>query len=149
MRTVQSDGITAHKRLRGVNFNTRLLGFRKTCLYKLSKNPKDKGLEGKLGVRWKEGVFLGYSRDSNEFIIWSIPDKTVLRACSLQRKSESTRWSASALQEANQRPHRRICSIELLRLQLAEESLMQTLRNDWLQRMSRRGLEQHLFRIYA
>ena len=60
VRTIQSDGITAHKRLRGVNFNTGLLGFGEMCLYKLSKSPKDKGLEGKLGVRWKEGVFLGY-----------------------------------------------------------------------------------------
>jgi hypothetical protein len=29
---------------------------------------------GKLGSKWKEALFLGYSRDSNEYLVWSIEE---------------------------------------------------------------------------
>ena len=36
-RVCQSDGFTAHKKLKGVNFDTRLLGFGESCLCKVPK----------------------------------------------------------------------------------------------------------------
>ena len=74
IRTTQSDGITPRKRLKGTNFNMFMVEFGESCLYKLAKKSAGKSLEGKLGANWKDGIFLGYSRDSNEFILWSVPD---------------------------------------------------------------------------
>jgi len=108
-RLCQSDGITAYKRLRGVNFNTRLLGFGELCLYKVPKKAPEFSLDGKLGSNWHDGIFLGYSRDSNEFVLWSTSAKKIVRARSVQRKSESARWNADALQEVNQRPQDFLC----------------------------------------
>ena len=85
----QSDGITAYQRLRGRNYGTKLLAFAERCLFKLPRKSKDLSLEGKLGSKWKEGLFLGFSRDSNEYIVWSVEDKTVTRVRSLQRKPEA------------------------------------------------------------
>ena len=60
--------------------------------------------DGKLSVKWGEGVFLGYSKDSNEFVLWDIVAKTVTRARSIQRRPESARWSADEPMAINQRP---------------------------------------------
>ena len=60
--------------------------------------------DGKMSPRWKEGIFLGYSRDSNEFVLWSISEAGVARARSIQRRPESVRWDADTLMKINQRP---------------------------------------------
>ena len=49
VRTIQSDGITAYKRLRGRNFNIPLLAFGEMCLYKLNKRDVQKQPDGKAG----------------------------------------------------------------------------------------------------
>ena len=59
---------------------------------------------GKVGSRWREGIFLGCPCDSNRFVLCNISGKTIVRARSVQRKSESARWNADALEEINQRP---------------------------------------------
>ena len=61
-------------------------------------------MEGKLGSKWKEGIFLGYSRDSNEYILWCSESKGVVRARSIQRKPESQRYDPELLGQVNQRP---------------------------------------------
>ena len=57
-----------------------------------------------MDARWKEGVFIGFSRDSNEFILWDTIEKKVTRARSVQRISDSKRWNAEVLVAVNQRP---------------------------------------------
>ena len=57
-----------------------------------------------MDARWKEGVFISFSRDSNEFVLWDAIDRKVTRARSVQRVSESKRWNADALVAVNQRP---------------------------------------------
>ena len=51
------------------------------------------GMDGKMGARWSEGLFLGFSRDSNEFVLWCQSAKTVVRARSVQRKTGS--WTGA------------------------------------------------------
>ena len=104
VRTTQSDGITAYKRLKGKNFSIPMLGFGEMCLYKLSKYAVKKEPDGKMSARWKEEAFLGYSKDSNEFILWDITEKTITRARSVQRLSESNRWKADVVVAVNRRP---------------------------------------------
>jgi hypothetical protein len=87
IRMRQSDGITAYQRLRGMAFGLRMVGFGESCLYKIPKKKPEANLEGKLGSKWKDGVFLGYSRDSNEYVLWSVEDKTVTVSSANQRPS--------------------------------------------------------------
>ena len=100
----QSDGITAYQRLSGMSFGPKLLPFGECCVYKLPKKTQETSLEGKLGTKWHDGIFLEFSRDSNEYIRWATKEKTVVRARSLQRKPELARWSADGLAAVNQRP---------------------------------------------
>ena len=51
-----------------------MLGFRELCHYKIPKQKAERALEGKLGSKWRPGMFLGYSRDSNEYLVWDIID---------------------------------------------------------------------------
>ena len=81
-----------------------MLAFGEKCLYKVSLKQPKKTIDGKMSPRWKDGLFLGYSKDSNEFVIWSTHDKVVTRARSIQRRPESERWSPEKLMEVNQRP---------------------------------------------
>ena len=64
IRTNQSDGITPYKRVRGMNFHTRMLGFGESCLYKLSKKAHTKSMDGKMCARWRGGTFFGLFADS-------------------------------------------------------------------------------------
>ena len=70
----------------------------------LQRKSQDRSLEGKLGSKWREGVFLGYSKDSNEYLLWCVESKEVTRARSVQRKPESQRWDSEILGQVNQRP---------------------------------------------
>jgi len=104
IRSTQSDGITPYKRLRGLNFSTRMLGFGESCLYRVPKKSPEASLDGKLSPNWKSGIFLGYSRDSNEFVMWNVAAKAIIRTRSVQRKSESDRWDVDGLVGISQRP---------------------------------------------
>ena len=103
-RQRQSDGLTPHQRLRGRSFGTAMLCFGERCHYKLPKPKHERALEGKLGSKWKEALFLGYSRGSNEYLVWSIEDQALVRARSLQRKPSVGRWSSEELMKVNLRP---------------------------------------------
>ena len=103
-RTTQSDGITPYKRLRGRKFPTKLLAFGEKCLFKLNAKAPQKQSDGKMSPRWKEGIFLGFSRDSNEFVLRNISETSIVRARSIQRFPELARWGADGLVNINQRP---------------------------------------------
>ena len=104
VRTAQSDGTSPYKRLRGRNCPTRMLAFGERCLFKFNKVAHQKAADGKMNAKWGEGVFLGYSKDSNEFVLWNTTTRTITRARSIQRRPESARWSAEELMAVNQRP---------------------------------------------
>ena len=61
----------------------------------LNKN-QERSLEGELGSKWRDGVFLSFSRDSNGYFLWAVGKKNVVRARGLERKPESTRCSADS-----------------------------------------------------
>ena len=46
----------------------------------LSKKAPQKSLDGKMSARWSDGLFLGFSRDSNEFVLWNYTEKKIARA---------------------------------------------------------------------
>lgn len=104
IRTTQSDGITPYKRLRGKNFRIPMLGFGEFCLHKINRKQPTQKFDGKMSPRWREGIFLGFSRDSNEFVLWDMHSKKICRARSVQRVKESERWKPDLLVQVNQKP---------------------------------------------
>ncbi len=96
------DGITAWCRARGRPFGQKLLGFGEMVLYKLpSKGPQSKP-DGNMGTRMLEGVFLGYNRSSNTYIIGTVDGITLAR--SITRMPEPDRWSDKVLSELKATP---------------------------------------------
>ena len=86
-----SDGLTCWERVKGRMFNQLLLGFAETVLYKLpSKGPRANP-DGNMGTKWLEGLFLGFSRSSNSYMIGT--EDGVVAARSIYRRPAANRWS--------------------------------------------------------
>ena len=68
------------------------------------KPKRERYFWGKLGSKWKDALFLGYSRDSNELLVWRTGDQSLARARSLQRKPTAGRRSSTELMKVNSRP---------------------------------------------
>ena len=85
-----SDGITPWARVRGRAFAQQMVGFGESVLYKYpSKGPKH-APDGNIGALGADGIFLGYSRSSNTFVVAT--KDGIVTARSITRKSESDRW---------------------------------------------------------
>ena len=91
VRVRGSDGLTAWARVRGRAFNQRMLSFAESVLYKLPTKGPRAAPDGNMGTRWAIGTFLGYSRNSNCYLV-STADG-VIPARSLQRRPSQERWS--------------------------------------------------------
>ena len=69
IRVRGKDGKTAYERLRGKPFSRKSVGIGEMCLFRLPlKGEKAHDEDGKMGVRWVKGVFLGYGRITNEYV---------------------------------------------------------------------------------
>ncbi len=87
-----TDGLSAWMRARGRPFNQRLVGFAEKVLYKLpSKGPHSQP-DGNMGALWADGIFLGYDRNSNTYIIGNADGVKMSR--SLARRPIEERWCA-------------------------------------------------------
>ena len=96
------DGCTNWMRIKGRAFNQRILGFAELILYKLPGKGPLHDPDGNMGTRWREGVFLGYHRSANVYIIYS--DEGIITARSLMRRPIGNRWSAAKLAEIKATP---------------------------------------------
>ena len=96
------DGLTAWERVKGRAFNQLVLGFAECVLYKLpTKGPRSKP-DGNMGTRWLEGVFLGFNRSSNTYIIAT--EDGVESCRSLYRKPIENRWMAERILQLKSTP---------------------------------------------
>ena len=68
-RSVGSDGQTAWQRVKGRMFRQLLLCFGECVLYKLPSKGKDSKPDGNMGTKWLEGMFLGFGRSANSYIM--------------------------------------------------------------------------------
>jgi len=66
---VGEDGQTAWMRTRGRPFRPRLVGFGESVMFKLPIKGPRHDAAGNMGPRWGQGIFVGYSRDSNGYLI--------------------------------------------------------------------------------
>ena len=143
------DGKTAFQRVKGVAFGKRLLEFGEYVLFKLpSKGPRHDAT-GKLAERWSHGYFLGFSRNSNDYVCWT-PDGAV-KARAQQRLTSDRRWPAGGLEAVDRGanaayaprvPERFRPVEEQLPQQVAEKRGAQSIqirKTDWLQHGSTPG----------
>ena len=90
------DGLTSWARARGRPFHQRLIGFAETCLFKLPLKGPDHNEDGNMAPRWKEGIFIGYARDSNSYLIYS--EDGVRSSRAVMRRPMESRWSRESIQ---------------------------------------------------
>ena len=90
-----ADGLTAWARARGRSFTQQILGFGESVLYKLPAKGPGSQPDGNMGTRWKDGIFIGYNKSSNAYILST--ENGLVTSRSLSRLPEPARWSADAL----------------------------------------------------
>ena len=97
VREKLTDGRTPYQLARGSKFNRECVPFAERVFYKLNAGQLKRADEGKLGTRWAYGIFLGYSRDSYEYVVWDEKSKAIEMARSLKRVRPSDRLDADAV----------------------------------------------------
>ena len=86
------DGYTAHRRLRGREFNRPITEFGECVWY---YKPR-KGQRGKIEPRWADGVFPGIREESGEIVIGT--SEGVIKCRAFRRKgSEAERWNPTEI----------------------------------------------------
>ena len=90
-----SDGLTSWQRLRGRSFAQQLIGIGEMVIYRFPSKGPGHDPEGNMGAQGREGVFLGYSRTSNTYIVGNSEGITKTR--SITRRPLSERWRVDAL----------------------------------------------------
>ncbi len=96
------DGLTAWHRVRGRAFAQQLLGFAEAVLYRYPSKGPQHHPDGNMGALGNEGVFLGYNRASNTFLVGT--KEGVLATRSITRRPEADRWQPEALAQINTVP---------------------------------------------
>ena len=72
-------------------FSQSLFGFAETVLYKLPSKVPRADPDGNMGTKWLEGIFLGFGRSSNSYIIGT--QDGVVAARAIYRRPLENRWS--------------------------------------------------------
>ena len=98
-----ADGKTAYERVRGMSFGRRLLEFGEKILYKLPTKGPRHDAAGKLAARWEYGLFLGFSRISNDYVIWT--KEGAVKARGQQRLASDRRWPPGELESVSKGAH--------------------------------------------
>ena len=85
---VGKDGLTAYQRRRGRNCLVPTAMFAEKVWYKELRQTKER--QDKFDSEWREGIWLGHSRNSNEHLVGTTDG--VIRAYSVKRQSPDQRW---------------------------------------------------------
>ena len=95
---VGKDGKTAQHRVRGRESSRRAVGFGEKVLYMIPTKGPEHDERAKLDSFCKEGLVLGYCRDSPEYHVYSLEDSKMVRARTIRRLPDEYRWDATALE---------------------------------------------------
>ena len=97
-----SDGLMAWERVKGRAFNQLVHGFAECVMYKLpAKGPQSRS-DGNMGTQWLQGVFLGFNRSSNTYVVAT--DDGVVSCRSLCRKPIENPWMAERILQLKSKP---------------------------------------------
>jgi phage FluMu protein Com len=97
------DGKTAYERIRGKLWSRIMACFGEVVLFNIPLKWPQHSEDGKLWPIWARGVFLGYDRGSNEYMLWT--QKKIVKARTIQRVTAENRWNGEALQEVSASPY--------------------------------------------
>ena len=96
------DGLTPWERVKGRAFNQRLLAFGECILHKLpTKGPRSQP-DGNMGTKWDDGVFLGFNRSANTYIVATT--EGIVNVRSIYRRPQANRWDFSKLAAISSTP---------------------------------------------
>ena len=99
---VGKDGLTAYERRRGRPCQVPVVIFGEKVWYKEIRATKER--KDKFESEWREGVWLGHRRNSNEHVIGT--RSGAVRAYAIKRKDAAHRWDASLLKELRGTPQK-------------------------------------------
>ena len=91
---VGADGLTAHERRRGRRCEQPLAMFGEKVWFKELRSGTDR--KDKFLSEWREGIWLGHSRCSNEHVLGT--KEGAVRAYAVKRQPHEERWNADWLQ---------------------------------------------------
>ena len=94
-----TDGLTAWARVRGRPFGLKLYEFGELVAYKIKSKGPEHDERGNMAMRSEVGVFLGYDRDTNEYIMFG--DGQIRRARALTMLAHEEKWRAEALEKVD------------------------------------------------
>ena len=97
------DGITPWHRARGRPFRQPLIGFGESILYRFPPKGPRHAPEGNMGPLGAEGVFLGFNRSSNTYIV-ATSDGRCIFARAVTRRAERERYDPQALADISCMP---------------------------------------------
>ena len=92
---VGKDGLTAYETRRGRKWRISVVAFGEKVWYKEIRPGKERA--NKLESEWRQGLWLGHSRRSNEAIIGT--REGVVRAYAVKHMDEESRWDAKYRKE--------------------------------------------------
>ena len=90
---VGKDGRTAYERRTGRKCRIPVVPFGEKVWYKEIRETKER--KDKFSSEWKEGVWLGHQRSSNEILVGT--SQGVVRAYSIKRREPEHRWDKAAI----------------------------------------------------
>jgi hypothetical protein len=97
-----TDGLAPWTRARGRPFNMRLVGFAEKVMYKLPPKGPQHDPHGNVSERWLSGIFLGYKRSSNSYVIGV--DEGIATSRAVQRRPLENRWELEAISQLKATP---------------------------------------------
>ena len=97
---VGKDGRTAYERRRGRKCKVPVVMFGEKVWYKEVREGTER--KDKFNTEWKEGVWLGHARNTNEAIIGT--DLGALRAYAVKRRAPGEQWDGPAIQNLKGTP---------------------------------------------
>ena len=98
-RSRGEDGKTAYERIKGREFGKRGVGFAEKVWHVLPRKGPELEDKAKLDALCKEGIVLGYCRDSPEYHVYDLEEHKMIKARSIKRMPIEDRWDAEALEK--------------------------------------------------
>ena len=93
-----NNGRTPWYMARGRSFGMRMVGFGEICKWKLPTKGPQRASRGNMRPWWENGIFLGYSLSSNEYL-YANTEGVVCKSRAVQRLPMADRWNATKLAE--------------------------------------------------
>jgi hypothetical protein len=113
------DGLTAWARVRGRAFGQRLIGFGELILWKQPLKGPQHDAEGNMGPRFLPGIFLGYRRDANTYVL-GLENGEVVESRAVTRRPMADRWKGELVEAITDTPWTTRTRAPAVRVELGE-----------------------------